>query len=206
VPREGRARLQSGVGVDPFRMVYLALTASGTKERVVCVTGDEVTITVAVACRLAVSAAADERATLLVDLAPGVQGASAFLGWRDEPGFTEAIAGVRLWREVARPIGASEALSLEVIPAGSPRQDTEASVREDSARVEFERFLSEYDVIVLVAPNAVAFNCAMAVCAQPLTIVTAQVARTMLQRLEEDTGRLKASGARVHGILLIDSN
>jgi Mrp family chromosome partitioning ATPase len=205
VPREGRARLQAGVGVDPFRMVYLALTASGTKERIVCITGDEAATTVAVACRLAVSAAADERATLLVDLAPGVPGASAYLGWRDEPGFTEAIAGVRLWREVARPVGASEGLSLEVIPAGSPRQDSDASVRDDSAREEFERFLAEYDVIVLVAPSAAAVDCAVAVCGQPLTIMTAQIARTKLQRLREDMVRLRGSGARVHGLLLVDT-
>ena len=204
VPHEGRARLQSGVGVDPFRMVYLALTASGTKERVVCITGDDATTTVAVACRLAVSAAADERATLLVDLAPGVPGTSAFLGWRDEPGFTEAIAGVRLWREVARSVGASEGLSLEVIPAGSPRQDTEESVRDDSARAEFDRFLAEYDVIVLVAPNSTAIEYAAAVIGHPLTIVTAIIASTRLQRLGDEIARLRAFGARVHGMLLVD--
>jgi len=203
VPREGRARLHSGAGVDPFRMMYLALTASGTKERVVCITGDDATTTVAVACRLAVSAAA-ERATLLVDLAPGVQGASAFLGWRDEPGFTEAIAGVRLWREVARSVGASEGLSLEVIPAGSPRQDTEESVCNDSARAEFDRFLAEYDVIVLVAPNATAIEHGVAVIGHPLTIVTATVASTRHRHLEEETARLRTSGAKIHGVLLLD--
>lgn len=203
VPREGRARLQSGVGVDPFRMLYLALTASGSKERVVCMTGDDVTTVVAAACRLAVCAAADERATLLVDLAPGVPGASAFFEWRNEPGFTEAIVGVSLWREVARPIGASEGLSLEVIPAGSRRQDTTTSVHDDSARAEFARFLAEYDVIVLVAPNAAAVDFAAAVIEQPATVLTARIARTRLQQLRDDVARLKTSRARLHGILVL---
>ncbi len=206
LPREGRARLQSGTGVDPFRMAYLALTASGTRERVVCVTGDDARVTVAAASRLAVHAAADERATLLMDLTPGVPGASAFFGWRDEPGFTEAIAGVRLWREVARPVGASESLSLDVVPAGSPRQDTDGSVQDSTAQAEFATFLAEYDLSVLVALNFSAVEHAAVVCGNPLTIVTAQIAKTKLRVLKDLVDRSRRSGIKVHGILLIDAN
>lgn len=204
VPREGRARLQSGTGTDPFRMTYLELTASGNWDRVVCVTGDDALVVAAAAGRLAVSAAADERATLLVDLAPGVAAASAFFGWRDEPGFTEAVAGVRLWREVARPVGASEGLSIEVIPAGGPRHDTAASVQDESARAEFAAFISEYDFTVLVAPNSAAVEVAAAVCRRPLMIITARVARTQLRAIDEFVRKLAMSGALIHGILLID--
>jgi Mrp family chromosome partitioning ATPase len=204
VPREGRARLQPGTGVDPFRMVYLSLTASGTRERVVCVTGDDVSRTVAVAARLAVSAAADERATLLVDLAPGVASTSTFFGWRDEPGFTEAIAGVRLWREVARPIGASEGLAIDVIPAGGLRQDTTSSVQNEIARSEFAAFLGEYDFTVLAAPTASAAAMAATACGSPPTILVARVARTRLRALQSSILWLRTAGVNLHGILLID--
>ena len=104
LPGQGRARLRPVASIDPFRMEYLALTASGTRERAVCVTGDDVDLVAAVAGRLAVSAATDARATLLVDIAPGTPSASRYFGERTDPGFSEAIAAVRLWREVTRPL------------------------------------------------------------------------------------------------------
>lgn len=204
VPREGSARLQPGTGVDPFRMVYLSLTASGTRERVVCITGDDATRTVAVAGRLAVSAAADERATLLVDLTPGIPGSSNFFGWRDEPGFTEAIAGVRLWREVARPIGASEGLSIDVIPAGGLRQDTASSLQNEVARSEFRAFVGEYDFTVLVAPTVAAAGVAVIACGSPPTILVARIARTRLRAVRASLSGLLESGVSPYGILLID--
>lgn len=205
VPREGRARLQAGDGVDPFRMVYLSLTARGTRERAVCVTGDTLPDTVAVAARLAVSAATDEQATLLVDLAPGIPSASAFFGWRDEPGFTEAIAGVRLWREVARPVGASEGLAIDVIPAGGPRQDTTTSVQNEIARGEFTAFLAEYDFTVLVAPTTAAVGVAATACRRPPTIVVVRTAQTRIQAIQTTISELRAGGATISGILLLDS-
>jgi Mrp family chromosome partitioning ATPase len=204
VPREGRARLQPGTGVDPFRMVYLSLTASGTRERVVCVTGDDVSRTVAVAGRLAVSAAADERATLLVDFTPGIPASSSFFGWRDEPGFTEAIAGVRLWREVARPVGASEGLSIDVIPSGGLRQDTILSLQNDIARREFMAFAGEYDFTVLVAPTIAAAGVAATACGSPPTILVARTARTRLRAVKANLSSLRESGVVPYGILLID--
>lgn len=205
IPPEGRARLQPGTGVDPFRMVYLALTVSGTRERAVCVAGDHPPTVAAVAGRLAVSAAADERATLLVDLAPGIAASSTYFGWRDEPGFTEAVAGVRLWREVARPIGASEGMAVDVIPAGAPRQDTEASVQNATAREEFSAFNAEYDFLVLVAPTAAAARIAADVCTRPPTIIVARMARTRLRALRELAQKLSAVGASVHGVILVSA-
>lgn len=202
-PREGRDRLQPGTGVDPFRMVYLALTASGTKERVVCVTGDDTPLVVAVAARLAVSAAADERATVLIDLAPGVAGASAYFGWREEPGFTEAIAAVRLWREVARPVGVTEGISLDVIPSGMRRQDTNESVASESSRTEFTRFIEEYDFTVLVAPTATAVRVARDICSSPPTITVARTAKTRLTELAKAMQTLDDDAVTIHGIILI---
>jgi len=205
VPREGRERLQPGVGVDPFRMMYLALTASGTRERTVCVTGDDHATTTAVAARLAVSAAGDERATLVIDLAPGIPAASAYFGWRDEPGFTEAIAGVRLWREVARPIGASEGMAIDVIPAGSPRQDTEESVKSDTARAELTAFIMEYDITILVAPSPDSVALCAAACGHPPTILVARAAKTRTAALVASVDQFHAEHTALNGIVLIDA-
>lgn len=204
IPREGRARLQAGSGIDPLRMVYLALTASGTRVRTVCVTGDSGPITTAIAARLAVSAAADECATLVVDLAAGTPAASAYFGWRDEPGFTEAIAGVQLWREVARPIGASDGMAIDVIPAGGPRQDTEASVAGETTRGEFIRFIGEYDFAVLVAPTPASAVLASAACGGPPTIVVVRTAKTKFAAMYSSLEHLRKAAVSTHGILLVD--
>jgi Mrp family chromosome partitioning ATPase len=203
VPREGRARLQPGVGVDPMRMVYLSLTAHGARERMVCVTGDEATETVAVAASLAVSAASEERATLVMDLSPGAPSASAYFGWRDEPGFTEAIAGVRLWREVARPIGASEGLDLDVVPAGLPRTDAKETEKSDSARGSFREFLEEYDFAVLVAPTPRAVTRAHEVGNARSLIVVARAAHTRHSSLRATIASIRETNIAIHGIVLL---
>jgi Mrp family chromosome partitioning ATPase len=185
-------------------MVYLALTASGTRERTVCVTGDDPDTVAVVAGRLAVSSAADERATLLVDLAPGVPAATKYFAERDEPGFTEAIAGVRLWREVARPVGASEGLGIDVVPAGARRQDMGESVAIETNRDEFHLFAREYDFTVIAAPTPDAIALAAVLCQQPATVYVARVAETTLTALVAEVQTLKALSLNLYGILLID--
>ena len=203
VPREGRARLQSGTGMDPFRMVYLSLTASGTRHRVICLTGDDTALTTAVVGRLAVSAAGDERATLVMDLAPASPSASRFFGWRDEPGFTDAIAGVRLFREVSRSVGASEGLNLDVIPYGAPRSDADTSIRDATARSEMMQFLSEYDFTVLSAPTDHAVSIAVALGLAPPTIIVVRRAKTKLGDIRERIKHLQAENVNVHGLIIL---
>ncbi|MHB8837335.1 MAG: hypothetical protein ACYC7F_00080 [Gemmatimonadaceae bacterium] len=205
VPKDGRARLQPGTGVDPFRMVYLSLTASGTRHRIVCVTGDDAMLTVAVAGRIAVSAAADERATLVVDMTPGTPSASAYFGWRDEPGFTDAIAGVRLWREVSRPIGASEGLDIEVIPAGAPRSDTAASISNAAARRDLSEHLAEYDFTVLVAPSVLSVEQTVALGLAPPTLLVVRRAKTRLQALSTTIQQLADRQVIINGMIIIDT-
>jgi Mrp family chromosome partitioning ATPase len=204
LPREGRARLQSSSGIDPFRMLYLALTASGTRERTACVTGSDPAMVATVAGRLAVSAAADDHATLAVDVAPGAVSTSRYFGERSEPGFSEAIALVRLWREVARPVGASEGLGLDIVPAGAPRPDIEQSVQGAANRDEFLRFCAEYDFTVIAAPTIGSLATVAALNEHEATIYVAQVGETTLIQLSTDIAGVRASGCSLYGILLID--
>lgn len=203
--REGSARLRPGAGLDPLRTVYLALTARGTGARTVCVTGDDPDLVAAVAARLGMSAASDERATLVVDAAPGTAAVTRYFGERHEPGFSEAIAAVRLWREVARPVGASEALGLDVVPAGARRADTAASVAIESNRHEFQLFASEYDFTVIAAPTKGSLASAEMLFERPPTIYVARVARTLLGTLIGEVRDLQQMNLELYGVLLIDS-
>jgi len=206
LPGEGRARLRLGTGIDPLRMVYLALTASGTRERTVCITGDDPDVVAAIAGRLAVSAAADTRATVVVDIAPRTSSVARYFGERLEPGFSEAIAGVRLWREVARSVGASEGLGLDVVPAGAHRTDTAESVAMASNRREFMLFASEYDFTVIAATSRESLETAVLLCERPATIYVARIARTLLDTIVADVRMLHGIDLDLHGILLVDNS
>ncbi len=208
--RRRPARGSSGEPVDSFRLAYLTLTASGdrasgVRERPVCVTGDDAGTVAMVVGRLAMSSATDDRATLVVDLAPGVPGASRYFAERQEPGFTEAIAGIRLWREVARPVGANEGLAVDVVPAGARRADTQAAVESATNRSEFHLFASEYDLTLLAAPTPEAVACAAELCQHPVTVHVARVAKTTLASLVVDVRSLRALNVELYGILLVDS-
>ena len=108
-------------GIDPFRMLYLGLTATGTRTRTVVINGDDRAVAATVAGRLALAAAADARATLVADVDAEGSSVAGYYGERPEPGFSDAIAGVRLWREVTRSVGASDGLSIDVTPGGAIR-------------------------------------------------------------------------------------
>lgn len=187
-----------------LRMVYLALTTDDTRPRAVCITGDEAGRTAAVAGRLAVNAASDERATLAVDLAPGAPSTSANLGWKDQSGFTEAIAGVRLWREVARSVGASEGLDLDVIPSGAPRADTESSVADATLRGEFTTFADDYDFTVLVAPTHTSLRWAVMLAPTVPLLLVVRLGKTRLAALRSIVSECMELSKKPDGIVLID--
>lgn len=192
-------------GIDPFRMLYLGLTATGTRTRTVVVTGDERAVVATVAGRLALAAAADERATLAVDADAEGSSVAGYYGERPEPGFSDALAGVRLWREVTRPIGASDGLSIDVTPGGAVRAEERDRAAHQSAREEFARFRAEYDFCVIVAPSEASLLLACSLVEKPVTVLCAEVARTALSSLHDDADRVRATGAELHGVAVWDA-
>jgi hypothetical protein len=192
-------------GIDPFRMLYLGLTATGTRTRTVVVTGDDRGVVATVAGRLALAAAADARATLVVDADAEGSSVAGYYGERPEPGFSDALAGVRLWREVTRPVGASDGLSIDVMPGGAIRAAEPDGTAKESARSEFARFRGEYDFCVIVATSASSLALACSLVETPVTVLCAEIGRTPLARLESDAGRVRDSGAVLHGLALWDA-
>lgn len=192
-------------GIDPFRMLYLGLTATGTRTRTMAVTGDDRAVVATVAGRLALAAAADARATLVVDVDAEGSAIAGYYGERPEPGFSDALAGVRLWREVTRPIGASDGLSIDVIPGGAIRTEEPDAATKDSARSEFARFRSEYDFCVIVAPSAASIVLACSLVEKPVTVQCAEIGRTALTNLQVDAAHVRDAGALLHGLAIWDA-
>jgi Mrp family chromosome partitioning ATPase len=189
-------------GIDPFRMLYLGLTATGTRTRTVVVTGDDRAVVATFAGRLALAAAADARATLVVDADAEGSSVAGYYGERPEPGFSDAIAGVRLWREVARAVGASDGLSIDVIPGGAMRAEERDSATKESARAEFARFRADYDFCVIVAPSDSSLTLTSSLVDKPVTVLCAEVGRTSLARLGTDSARIRDAGAVLHGLAI----
>ncbi len=192
-------------GMDPFRMLYLGLTATGTRTRTVAIGGDNRAVVATASGRLALAAAADARATLVVDTDAEGSPVAGYYSERPEPGFTDAIAGVRLWREVARPIGASEELAIDVVPAGSIRRDELDPETRLAARAEFARFRDQYDFCVIVAPTDATLDLLCSLIDAPAVVVCAEIGRTSLEELHMSAARIRKVGAQVHGVALWDA-
>jgi Mrp family chromosome partitioning ATPase len=189
-------------GIDPFRMLYLGLTATGTRTRTVVISGDDRAVVATVAGRVALAAAADARATLVVDADAEGSSVAGYYLQRPEPGFSDAIAGVRLWREVTAPVGASDGLSIDVVPGGAIRRGDLDDVARDSAREEFARFRGEYDFCVVVAPPDAGMPLLCSLLEKPVTVLCAEVGRTSVARVRSDAARIRDAGAVLHGLAL----
>ncbi len=192
-------------GIDPFRMLYLGLTATGTRTRTVVVNGDDRAVAATVAGRLALAAAADARATLVVDVDAEGSSVAGYYGERPEPGFSDAIAGVRLWREVTRSVGASDGLSIDVMPGGAIRPDGPDHATKESAREEFARFRSEYDFCIIVAPSEASLLLVCSLVEKPVIVLCTEVGVTTLLRFRSDAVRIREAGAMLHGLAIWDT-
>jgi len=202
-PLDGPARFRPS-GVDPFRMLYLGLTATGTRARTMIVTGSDPVIVAAVGARLAISAAADHRATLVVDLDPAGIALSRTFRERPEPGLTDALAGSFRWREIARPVGSSDGLPITLMPAGTERDDLPVGDALAAQREDLTRFRSAFDFTILVAP---APNLAMAielVESSPL-VLCAVVGETKVADFTATGASLRSGARRLHGVVLWDA-
>ncbi len=200
---DGPARFRPS-GVDPFRMLYLGLTATGTRARTAVVTGRDADIAAAAGARLAIAAAADHRATLVIDLDPTRIALARVLRERAEPGLSDAMAGAFRWKEVARPIGSSDGLPITLLPAGTERDDLATGEALDRVLDEFGRFRAAFELTILVAPLRALELADRLAGTGPLLLATS-TGDTPVARFEEECDELRRAGRRLHGVILWDT-
>ncbi len=201
-PIDGPARFRPS-GVDPFRMLYLGLTATGTRARTMVVTGRDPEIVAAVGARLAISAAADHRTTLVVDLDPASIALSRTFRERAEPGLTDALAGAFKFREVARPVGSSDGLPITLMPAGTER-DLPTGAEWEERKLELTKFRTSFEFTILVAPLPLLDLAVSLVETSPI-VLSAVVGATTLTHYSADGATVRAGGRRLHGVVLWDA-
>jgi len=200
---DGPARFQPS-GIDPFRILYLGLTATGTRVRTSIVTGADPVIVAATAARLAIASAADHRQTLIVDLDPVEIPLSRTFRERAEPGTTDALARAFTWREVARPVGSSDGLPITLLPAGTERQDFVSGTERQELMDSFTRLRATYELTIVAAPPGQMAVAGTLVDASPV-ILTATVGETALSDLEREVADLRAANHRIQGVVLWDA-
>ena len=201
---DGPARFRPS-GVDPFRMLYLGLTATGTRTRTAIVTGADPVIAAAVGARLAIAAAADHRATLIIDLDPAQIALARVLRERAEPGLTDALAGSFRWKEVARPIGSSDGLPITILPSGTERDDFATGEAFDRLLEEFAKFRAGFELTILVGPPGAVDLAQKLVGPSPLMLATS-TGDTPVERFGAECAALRDEGRRPHGVILWDAD
>ena len=184
--------------IDPYRLVYLSVSPAGARADTLVLTGEDASLVTAIAVRVARAAASDARATLVIDLDTERAPASRYYGVRSEPGFTDAVVGVRLWREVAQSIGANEGLSIDFIPCGALRRDVAAHAR----TAEFEEFQREHDFTVVVAPGARAFQRGIALFPHAPCMLCVQREVTTLSTVSMWRARFTESRIGLYGLVM----
>jgi Mrp family chromosome partitioning ATPase len=200
---DGPARYRPS-GVDPFRMLYLGLTATGTRTRTAVVTGRDGEIAAAAGARLAIAAAADHRTTLVIDVDPTRIALARVLRERAEPGLSDALAGAFRWREVARPIGSSDGLPITLLPAGTEREDLAVGEALDRLLEEFARFRAGFELTILVAPRERLELAERLVGKGPLLLATIS-GETSVEAFAAECTALRDDGRRPHGVVLWDT-
>lgn len=200
---DGPARFKPS-GVDPFRMLYLSLTATGTRARTAVVVGSDPEISAATGARLAIAAAADHRNTLIVDLDASRIALSRTFRERAEPGLSDVLARAFTWREVARPVGSSDGLPITLIPAGTEREAPERSVDFDALLTEFERFRGQFELTLAVTPVS-EIDLAIAMVAGSPILLTAVAGETSLDSLIAIAAAQRAAGRKLAGLVIWDA-
>jgi Mrp family chromosome partitioning ATPase len=197
-------RTRPAEDIDPFRMLYLGLTATGVRMAAVVISGIERAVVATVAGRLGLAAAADASATLVVDADAEGSPVAGYYRRRPEPGLTDVAAGVRLWSEVVQPVDIRDSLAIDMVPGGSLRREIPDAAARDAGRKDFTRFREEYDFCIVVASSEAAVMRLSGLLDRPLVLLCAVVGRTTVASLAASTQRLRDVGASLHAVVLWD--
>ena len=191
-------------GVDPFRVLYLGLTSTGTRARTLIVTGTDPVIIGAVGARLAIAAAADHRTTLVLDVDPEEIALARIFRAPPEPGFTDARVGAFKWREVARPVGSSDGLAITMISAGTTRDNPEAGDALDATLAEFTKFRDGFEFTIMVAALRDLPMALTAVPASPI-VLCGSLGVSSVEAFTCEAAEVASVAQRTHGLVLWDA-
>lgn len=199
---EGPLRFRPS-GVDPFRVLYLQLTSTGTRARSVIVCGDEPVVVAAAGARLSIAAAADHRTTLVAECDSEQIALARVFRDHPEPGVSDAMAGAFTWREVARNVGSSDGLSIAMLPAGTTR-DEPSGERREQALAEFRRFREHFEFsIVAVALRDLAR--ARELLPGAPVVLTVRLGETELTALQRAAEMAEQGAEPTHSLILWDA-
>ncbi len=199
-PEEGPARFRPS-GVDPFRMLYLGLTATGTRARTAIVVGEDPDVTAAVGSRLAIAAAADHRNTLIVDLDPARIAVSRTFRERAEPGLHDVLARAFTWREVARPVGSSDGLPITLLPAGTERDDRATGDAGTQLLAEFARLRAAYELTIVVT-SLKDLTLALELVEGSQVVLSTVAGESTVSALVDEVSALRSGGKKVQGLVV----
>lgn len=199
---EGPLRFRPS-GVDPFRVLYLHLTSTGTRTRAVIVTGDDGIVVAAVGARLAIAAAADHRTTLVADCDTEQIALARVFRDHPEPGVSDALAGAFTWREVARNVGSSDGLSIAMLPAGTTR-DAPPDEQRTQSLAEFARFREHFEFSIVAVSLADLAKARELLPAAPV-VLCAVLGETRLSALERASDTVESGADPVHSLVLWDA-
>jgi len=200
---EGPMRFRPS-GVDPFRVLYLGLTSTGTRARTLIVTGSDPIVIGAVGARLAIAAAADHRTTLVMDVEPEQIALARIFRAPPEPGYTDAMAAAFKWKEVARPVGSSDGLAITMISAGTTRDPFEENETTQAIRTEYGKFRDGFEFTILVAPLKELERALALVPAAPI-VLCGLLGVSDVTTFEKEGAEVAATGQRLHGVVLWDA-
>lgn len=190
-------------GVDPFRVLYLQLTSTGTRTRTVIVTGDDAVIVAAAGARLAIAAAADHRTTLVGEWDSEQIALARIFRDHPEPGVSDAMAGAFTWREIARNVGSSDGLSIAMLPAGTTRDPVEPE-RAARAAEEFRAFREAFEFSIL-AVSLKDLRYAQALMPEAPIVLCATLGVTRVAELRHAAAQVEELAGAVHSLVLWDA-
>lgn len=186
---------------DDFRLLHDHLATAATAS-VLTVTGDEAGVVAAVAANVAAYSANEARTTLLVDADLEHCAIAGVMRVRAEPGIGDILAGRADWAESIAAATVGRDCTVFVIPSGrcdTTRFDEGAA---SAVRTGLARMARRYDVVVLALPLALLRKGGIGVLPAPEVVLCARVAHTPLAELRQSVEAVRASGARVRGIVL----
>jgi hypothetical protein len=188
--------------LDPYQALALRLAAADDPVRELVITAVDPAVAAVVTARLAAACAIEGAPTLVLDGDPAGALLSRVYRTRADPGFTEVLAGVSVWREVALPVARVQGTDVELVPAGAPRRGVSDEATLAVAREEFSEFAARFAQVLATAPTDPDRGSPAALWLSARVVLCARVGATSHTALAAAATRVRLSGWPLWGVIL----